>query len=220
MPIKKEIIYPIFLECIQYIKDPFWKSIYEDLAYGKSPTGTYISKDFIICSYKDKEFTYKIERKNSFELYTDIYTLLNKRVGILSHKEKTKKRFDFNKLEDEVQDTKKSWSDIKKKNIKDLLIELYVIDMQKQYSLSQKQSQYLLSIICIAMIFKIISNKDINYVDGKILNINGIEFETKKIILNLNVYNTDISFTPEIILDKYNMSDNWEKYVNILSKIK
>lgn len=220
MPIKKEIIYPIFLECIQYIKDPFWKLIFEDLAYGKSPTGTYISKDFLTCSYKDKEFSYKIERKDPYDLYIDVYNLLNKRVGILSNKEKTKKRVDFNKLEDEVQDTKKSWGDIKKKNIKDLLIELYVIDMKNKFSLTHKQSQYLLSIICIAMIFKVISNKDIIYTDNKIQSINGIEFENKKILLNIDIYSDDIAFTPEIVLDKINMSDNWDRYVNNLSKLK
>ena len=44
MTIKKEIVYPIFLECFQYITDKFWLNIFEDLAYGKAPYGTYISK--------------------------------------------------------------------------------------------------------------------------------------------------------------------------------
>ena len=64
MPIRKEIVYPIFLECVESIEDTFWKNTFEDLAYGKSPHGTYISNDFLICKSKDKEFNYKIERKN------------------------------------------------------------------------------------------------------------------------------------------------------------
>lgn len=218
MPIKKEIIYPIFLECIQYIKDPFWKTIFEDLAYGKTPNGTYITKNFLTCNYKDKEFSYKIERKDSYILYTDIYELLNKKLGIISNKEKSKKRFDFNKIEFEIQETKRNWADIKKKNIKDLLIELYVIDMKQKYSLSNKQTQYLLSVICIALIFKVITNRDINYIDGKIQSINGINFENKKINLNLNLYDTEYNFYPEIILDKIYMSDNWNKYKELLYK--
>ena len=46
MPIKKDIVYPGFIECLQFTEDIFWENIFEDLAYGKTPYGTYISKDF------------------------------------------------------------------------------------------------------------------------------------------------------------------------------
>ena len=63
MPIKKDIIYPIFLECCEYTKDEFWRSIFEDLAYGITPQGTFISKGSLCCSYKRKQFSYTIQRK-------------------------------------------------------------------------------------------------------------------------------------------------------------
>ena len=85
---KKEIIYPVFLECCQYTNDIFWENIFEDLAYGKTPYGTYISKDFLCCNYKDKEFSYKIEKKPSNQLYSDIYGLLHKKLGLLSQRDK------------------------------------------------------------------------------------------------------------------------------------
>ena len=52
------------MECSQFITDKFWENIFEDLAYGKSPYGTYISKGSLTCKYKDKEFIYKIEKKD------------------------------------------------------------------------------------------------------------------------------------------------------------
>jgi hypothetical protein len=64
MPVKREIVYPVFLECCQYADDIFWENVFEDLAYGKPPYGTYISKGFLCCSFKNKEFSYKIERKD------------------------------------------------------------------------------------------------------------------------------------------------------------
>ena len=66
MLVKKELLYPIFLECSQHADDTFWENIFEDLAYGKAPYGTYISKDFLCCGYKKKEFSYKIEKKTGF----------------------------------------------------------------------------------------------------------------------------------------------------------
>ncbi len=221
MPVKKDIILPIFLECYQYAEDDFWKNIFEDLAYGITPYGTYIKQDFLSCNFKDKEFSYKIDReKESKEIYDDIYHLLRYKLGILSSREKTIKRLDFNKIEKSIKDSRKNWGDIKKKNIKDLLIEKYVIDMKNKYSLSIKQAKYLLSIIFIALVFKVLVSKDIDYKNGKIEHIEGIEFQAKKIILKKDIYNIDVSFSPQIVLDKNLLSTEWEKYINSLKKIK
>lgn len=220
MPVKKEIIYPIFLECFQYTTDSFWENIFEDLSYGKCPYGTYINKNFLCCNYKDKEFSYKIEKKNPQQLYNDIYNLLAVKLGLLSSRDKLKKKLVFNNIEEELKFNKNKWTDIRKKNIKDLLIENYVIDMKNKYLLSNKQSKNLLSSIFIGMIFKVINIKDICYNDGKINSINGISFEKNKIIYDKNIYDFDINFQKCILIDKPMMSENWNKYITNLKKIK
>lgn len=215
---KKEIIYPIFLECCQYTNDIFWENIFEELAYGKTPYGTYISKDFLCCNYKDKEFSYKIEKKKSCQLYNDIYSLLYKKLGLLSPRDKMRKKIDFYNIEEEIKESRKNWTSIRKKNIKDLLIENYVIDMKNKYSLTVKQSKYLLSVIFIAMIFKVITVKDIKYENGKIENIEGIDIEKKKINLRRDIYNIDSTVNRCIIIDSNLMSDNWNKYIGSIKK--
>lgn len=215
---KKEIIYPIFLECCQYTNDIFWENIFEELAYGKTPYGTYISKDFLCCNYKDKEFSYKIEKKKSIQLYNDIYSLLSKKLGLLSPRDKMKKKIDFYNIEEEIKESRKNWTSIRKKNIKDLLIENYVIDMKNKFSLTIKQSKYLLSVIFIAMIFKVITVKDIKYENGKIEHIEGIDIEKKKINLRRDVYNIDSTINRCIIIDSNLMSDNWNKYITSIKK--
>lgn len=217
MPGKKEIIYPFFLECCQFAEDTFWESIFEDLAYGDTPYGTYINKGFLCCSYKGKEFSYKLERKDSHIMYDDIYGLLTKKVGILSQKEKQKKRLDFHKVEKTIKISREKWSDIRKKNIKDLLLERYVIDMRKKYSLTFKQAKYLLAVVTIAIVFKIITSKDITYENNKIKNIEGVEISKGKINLTRNIYNVDTNKQPEIH-QKKKFSDNWEKYLKMLRK--
>lgn len=219
MPIKKEIIYPIFLECCDLIEDTFWKNVFEDLSYGKCPYGTYITKDFFCCNYKNKEFSYKIERKDPNQLYIDIHELLVKKLGLLSHKDKIKKKIDFTLLEDEIKENRKSWSNIRKKNIKDLLIENYVINMKNKFTLSIKQARNLLSIIFIGMVFKVISVKDIVYEDGEIKNINGISFKQNEIILEKDIYTFDINRTPFILIEKKILSDVWIKYLESIKKL-
>ena len=220
MVLKKEIIYPVFLECCQHADDSFWENIFEDLAYGKTPYGTYINKNFLCCSYKNKEFSYKIERKDSDELYNDIYNLLKNKLGILSNKEKIKKRLDFKNTETRIKEGGQEWVNIRKKNIKNLLVERYVVDMKNKHSLTITQAKYLLSVLFIAIVFKVITSDDIEYSDGKIQNINVIEYSNKKIIIKKNIYDINIDFTLETDNNKKVMSENWEKYLNILRKNK
>lgn len=220
MTIKKDIIYPIFLECSQFITDKFWENIFEDLAYGKSPYGTYISKGSLTCKYKDKEFIYKIEKKDPKILYDEVYILLSKKLGLLSYQDKLDKKIDFENIENEIKEGRKNWTSIRKKNIKDLIIENYVISMKNKFSLNIKQAKYLLSIIFIGMVFKIITIKDIDYKDGIINNINGIEFKKKEIILKKDIYDIKYNINNIIIEDRNLISSNWEKYLEYLRKIK
>lgn len=219
MVMKKEILYPVFLECLQFTNDFFWENIFEDLAYGKTPYGTYINKDFLCCNYKDKEFSYKIEKKEPELLYNDILFLLGKKLGILSSKDKNNKQIDFKNIENELKECRKNWSNIRKKNIKDLLIERYVLNMKDKYLLTFKQAQELLSHIFIGLVFKVISVKDIKYNDGVITSIDGITFENKKINMQKNIYDNEIEFRKCIIIDKNEMSENWYKYISNLKKI-
>jgi hypothetical protein len=217
MPQKKEIVYPVFLECCQYADDAFWESIFEDLTYGRAPYGTYISKGFLCCSYKNKEFSYKLERKESKILYDDIYKLLTEKLGILSHKEKIRKRLVFNELEKNIRESRQEWSHIRRKNIKDTMYEKYVIEMKHKYSLSVKQCKYLLAVIMVSIMFKTITTKDITFKDDKIQNILGIDFAKGKVILKRPLCNSlEVQTeTPDITESKL-MSDNWEKYLKTL----
>jgi len=217
---KNIIIYPIFLESSKFTTDIFWENIFIDLSYGKTPYGSYISKNFLCCNYINKEFSYKIERKCPELLYKEVYSLLLNKLGILSQKEKIKKRIDFNKIEQELKESRKKWINIRKKNIKDLLIEKYVIEKKRMYNLSIEQSKKLLSLITNAIIFKNIKSSDIDYYNDQIHNIKNINFENKKIILSKKFNEINQNLLPEIIIeDKKLMKDNWDKYIkNIKNK--
>jgi len=219
MPIKKEIVFHLFLECCHYIDDIFWKNIFEDLAYGKTPFGTYISKDFLCCSYSKKEFSYKIEKKDPEIIFKEVYSLLTKRLGLLSQKETIIKKKVFTDLGKSINNSRKSWSDIKKKNLRELLIELYVSRMKTKHNLSIKQVRYLLSSILTAITFKVINVNDINYNNGRINSITGIDFIKNKIVITHNLDEITTSFSHSEISDKKIMSDNWLKYIVDLRKI-
>ena len=76
MPLKRDVIYPIFLKCISYSEnDTFWKETFEELSYGICFQGSYINKGFICSNVKGKEFTYKFIDKEPEKIYNDITKL-------------------------------------------------------------------------------------------------------------------------------------------------
>jgi len=218
--IKREIIYPVFLDCCQYTDDIFWQNIFEELAYGKTSYGIYISKNFICCNQRKKEFSYKIENKDPEIIFNELYNIFKNKVGIQSHQEKLNNRKAFKQLEDETnQNIKNNWGSIKKKNMKELLIELYVTKMKNKYFLTLEQSRYLISIIYIGLTFKVLTKKDINYSNGEILSIDGIDFERKKVILNKDIYSVEITLDDPNEISKKMMIDVWNKYIKELKKL-
>ena len=218
MVFKRDIIYPVFLECVNYTNNIFWQNIFEDLAYGKSPYGTYFYKNFIICSYKDKEFNYKIETDEPSVIYKDLYQLFTQKLGLLSNKEKIKNKLDFFKYENDLKKSSETWKTIRKKNIKDVLIERYVIDNKKKYNLTIKQGKYLLSLILTCIIFKIILPTDILYDNREITNIKGINFTDKHIIIKRDIIKDSINITDEQEYKKKTFSDKWVKFLINIEK--
>lgn len=219
MPKKKDIIYPYFLECCQYTKDAFWENIFENLSYGIPPYGTYISKKKLCCSYKNKQFSYDITKKDPKKMYEDIHSLLSGKVGILSQQEKCKKRLEFKQTEKDIRKSHKKWNDIRKKNMKELLIERYVLDLKTSHKLSIKQTKFLLALIIFALLFKIIFPKDIHYDNDKIHRIDGISIKNRKIVLRKKISQVVPEYSSCKPAPKKRLSDLWDKYIKQLRKV-
>lgn len=233
MVVKRELLYPFLLECIQYCPDSFWESLFEDLAYGSPPMGAYISKNFLCCSYKNREFVYKLERKDENNnskmnectsqpeiLFNDIYTLLTEKLGVFSQKEKLKKKLAFKDFENSVRNSKHDWSSIKKKTVKNSLYEQYVIDMKNKHKLSIKSARYLLALIMTCLLFKTITSKDVEFEDNKIQAISGIEIKDGEIkLLRPLISSIDTAKLKEE--EDTSLSKNWESYIKMVrTKVK
>ena len=214
MVIKKDIIYPIFIECLNFCENKFWLSIFEDLAYGKTPHGTFIHKNFFCCNYKGKEFSYKIEEIEPKNIYLDIFNLLTKKLKILSEEDRKNQILDFIKIENELNEQKyDKWSSIKKKSTKDSLIENFIIEKKKCFDLNDKQAKILQKQINLGIIFKTISHKDIILKDGRIEKINDLDFFKKDFKINRDLIKSDETENyTEQILEIYKLSDIYKKY--------
>lgn len=194
MVFKREILYPIFLACCKYTTDIFWKGIFEDLAYGQAPSGTYIYNGYLSCGIKGKEFNYKFiedddmekntEKNNEKNIYLDVYTFLNKKLGIFSNMEYSKKLQNLINIEANIRKSNENWNKIRKKNVRELILEKYIIYNVENYSLGYSLGRKLLAFIYLAFQFKHLSNNDIIFENGKIEEIIGISFSEKRVIIS------------------------------------
>ena len=189
MPIKRDIIYPIFLKTIQYTEDIFWKDTFENLSYAICPSGSYISKGFLCSSVKGKEFVYKFIDKEPERIYNDIYGLLKLKLNIMSKNERSILLKEFEEVEENIRKIKTcTWNEIKKKGTKDILLQNFLIEMKQKYELRIGQIKKLYNLINLCMILKSISTVDIEYTDGEIKNINGITFTKGKYKVDIDIY--------------------------------
>ena len=187
---KFELLYPIFLMCLNFIEDNYWKIVYEDLSHGRCPYGLYIKNDYLCCNYKNKKFNYKIEDKDPYVFYKETFDILKNKFGLLSNFDKQNNNEKFilhqNNL---LQDTFRDWNTIKKKNIKLLFIEKFIISNKVKYNLSNTMCQQLLHIILLGLLLKTITSNDIIFEDCRIKKIKGITFSKNKFINNINLFN-------------------------------
>ena len=169
---KTTLLYPIFLTCTQFVEDDnYWKSLYEDFAYGQCPYGMFISNDYLCCNYKNRKFSYKInQNKNPHDFYLEINNILlnfglQSKQDTLSNKSLSLNNTDF-----------PNWKSIKKKSIKKSLIEKFIIEKSKQYNINEYTSRKLYNQIILGMLLKTILSSDVTCYNIDIYNINGLTF--------------------------------------------
>jgi hypothetical protein len=211
----RELLYPCFLTCVEYTEDDYWRNIFEDLSFGITPQGTYISKNYLISNVKNKEFVYKINPDiDSETIFTDMYNLLSEKLGLKSLMEIEDYK---NSIESEI--TFNSWNSIKKKSIKDSIIMNYVNVKSEENNLTTQTSKRLLNTINLGIMLKFITIKHIDYENGVINNIEGFTFSENNFhfdkCLDQGVGTSNVIEYNKV---KISLIDIWFKMVDILCK--
>lgn len=189
MPLKRDVIYPIFLKCLVFAEDMFWKETFEEFSYGNCVHGAYISKGYICSSLKGKEFVYKFADKPETKIYSDITKLLKEKLNIMSKNDKKILIEEFEEVERQLKSLKNlEWCNIKKKSVKDIMFQNYLINMKKVYSLRDSQIKKIYNFINLGIMLKSIKNSDIVYESGEIKEIIGISFVKGKYSLDMDIY--------------------------------
>ena len=96
---------------------------------------------------------------------------------------------DFEEIQNNIKSLKNmEWENIKKKSLKDILFQNYLIHMKETYELRDVQIKKLYNLINLGLMLKSIKNSDIIYEEGKIKDIKGIVFTKGKYKIELDIY--------------------------------
>jgi hypothetical protein len=216
----KKIVHPVFLELSKKIEDPFWKSIFENISFGKMNNHFYISGNTVYSTNKKKMFVYTIDPTQDQNLVAgELCRLFAENTNIFSSRDndvKMKLLETRRGMSMVIEDT---WSAIKKKNTKTLLLMNYINDMRIEHRFDWKTARELYNEIQLSLIFKTHSSENIIISDGKIVEIEGISYDDKNGKFENEFRDKDVSYpqTEETVGDY--LALYWDKYVKQINKL-
>jgi len=188
-PLRRDVIYPIFLKCLPFVEDEFWKETFEELSYGNCYQGAYLSKGFLCSNVKGKEFVYKFIDKEPPRIYTDVSRILKEKLNIMSKNDRKVMLNEFEEVERSIQQVKQSdWNEIKKKSLKDILFQNFLIKMKQSYELRDVQVRCVYNAINLGLMLKSIKTTDVVYENCEIKEIKGFHFSKGKYRIDMDIY--------------------------------
>lgn len=214
MKVGDEIVkQPIFLKIAEETEDEFWKCLMMNFAYEKCPYGVVMEEPYVFCRFKGNEFNFNFERVDDPH---EAFITLKHYLQTNLHIESTRDHFEkYTHMSSWMCYRGVEWVDIKKKSIKELLLQNYVIQQKQHHQLSLRQCKKLLSTLLIGIQFKRISNHDIQYnpTEMVIEHIDGVTFEESKVIVPNVVEHTKLEIESSISQSKVNLWEAWDKYI-------
>ena len=191
MAAKRELLYPVFLRCVSYLPDDdvFWKETFQDLAYGITYGGSYVTKGVLCSKVKGKEFVYKFYDKEPEQIVVDVMRLLKEKLHIMSRNERKALLDDMIDVRDQLEKIRHvEWADIKKKSMKEILFQNFLIRMKALYELKDSQLKKLYNTIHLGCLLKSIKNADVLYANGEIQEIRGFHFQKGRYRVDMDLY--------------------------------
>ena len=179
---KKTIVYPVFTKCAENCKDEFWKQLFEDLAFSKTPKNIIILSQQIVCTNGKKSFSkmcnsYDFSHKTYSQICEELIPFLQTNSSIFSTKDLKKKKKVIQDLKKELSEqNNQKWQQIKNNNLKKIMILDFVIDVKNKYNWEWSHTKNFLNYL-LNYIKRQGSSKKIEVVEGKILSIEGISIE-------------------------------------------
>lgn len=175
---KKKVLHPVFAECAKLTTDRFWKDLFEKASFGKLLRGFTINRDYLI--YKRGSKSDSVFIPNSpHEAYSVCVSFFQSSAKIYSDEDLRKIREEERLMQLQEQLRERTWSKTLKRQ-KEVLIETYIYELKKKYSLGIEEGKKLEDLINIGLLYNYFNKDNIILEDGMISDIKGLQYNETK----------------------------------------
>lgn len=177
----KPIVNPIFEKLANLTDDIFWKTTFLDCARGKLPRG-FTFKNNLLTFKKGNRMTCLELTSNLPESFTSTMNFFQSAAGIMSSQDRKKirKKEEERILEQIEKDLDKNWKDIRKENLKEVLLNEFITEICERLNFDENEKRELITTIKKGIMLKCFNNDNIIMEDGKIVEIDGLIYDEKK----------------------------------------
>ena len=221
----KPIINPIFEQLANLTEDIFWKTIFLDCSRGKFPRG-FTFKNNVLTFKKGNKMTRLELTTNLAESFTSSMNFFQSAGGIMSKedREKIRRKEEERILEQIESETEKNWKDIKKENLKEILLNEFINDICEELKFNDMEKRELTTTIKKGIILKCFNNENIIMEDGRIVEIEGLIYDEKKrehdihedYIIKRDRKTSDLGIEKTDEINTFYFMDMWKKYLDNL----
>jgi len=168
-------IYPKFLECAEYTFDPFWQTLFHELAAGRCPRGCKLVRNQLYFHSSPRGVTSVELPQDPRELFLFTIDFFRERFRLVSKRDKKRVELDMDKARQELEDTYRlPWGQIKKKNVRTELFTEFLIQLGHKYQMSNNQLTQLENELQLAFERHVLLSSDVDYRNGRIYKIKGL----------------------------------------------
>lgn len=226
-PKRMEILHPFFLSAIPYCNDDvFWIKILDNASKGIFPKlYKYLNNVLAYRQKANKYVSVELDQSSPEQLFRTLQNFM-KRNGTYSMRDENERVKEVETKDDIIN----SWSDIKSRKMKRLLLSKYVIHLKSHYNLSNDEVVNLNTLISASNATGIIKSNNVVITDGRISDVTILCFDprsrnffidsdvkieqiSKSQLNKINEENSDL--TPVAAEKKTNLN-NWGKFVAYL----
>ena len=177
--IKKEVVYPIFEKCIDYVNDPFWVEKLKNASYNKFPRGFSYRDGSLIYKKGNKSQSLEIQNRNYFEAANAAIEFIRSNGCIFSTLDKEKASLNHAQKDQEFEEEEIIWSKANKR-VQECLIANYVVTMKHNMSLTDSEKELLRQTINLGVSNKFFGDNNIKIIDKKINSIAGLLWDAEQ----------------------------------------
>jgi len=182
------VVYPEFNVCLNFTFDNYWREIFSNCSKGTFPKGMkydqakhtlYVKPD--LNSRQNQHFILDINDAEGSKIYKVCMHIFRNILNMRSDQDIKLSCDELEKIREKNEvDLDCEWKKLKPRSIKNQLLMNFAIALVNEYDLKSNQAKHIYGDIQLGFRFKQLTSDDVEYSNGTVISINGLEFDSEK----------------------------------------